>query len=185
MAKRRIEIGRDRAHLGGMKRFVLIGLVAAAAVAGCKQDAPAPPTHPLPTHAQPKLPGVRLWLGAEELSAEMAIRAIEVETGMMFRTNLDENAGMLFHLPFPQQASFWMANCPLPLTIAYIDPQGVIVEIHEMHPNDTNGVVAQSQNILFALEVNQGWFARHHIEPGTIIRSEKGTLRETFGARNP
>jgi uncharacterized membrane protein (UPF0127 family) len=141
--------------------------------------------HKLPAHAQSKLPTVRLWLGAEELSTEMATSAIEEETGMMFRTNLDDNAGMIFVFPSPQRASFWMANCPLPLSAAYIDPQGEILEIHELHANDTNLVVAQSPNILFVLEVGEGWFARHHVEPGTIIRTEKGTLRETFSARSP
>jgi hypothetical protein len=110
----------------------------------------------------------------------MAIRDIEQETGMMFRTNLAENAGMIFVLPFPQRASFWMTNCPLPLAAAYISPQGEIVEIHELHANDTNSVLAKSSDILYVLEVNQGWFSRHHIEPGTIVRTEGGTLRETF-----
>jgi uncharacterized membrane protein (UPF0127 family) len=155
------------------------------AVAGCQRNSLAPPpgkgpAHQWPTHAQPKLPTIRLWLGAEELSTEMATTEIEEETGMMFRTNLDEKAGMIFVFPFPQRASFWMTNCPLPLSAAYIDPQGQILEIHELKANDTNSVVAQSPDILFVLEVNQGWFARHHIAPGTIVRTEAGTLRETF-----
>ena len=61
-----------------------------------------------------------------------------MQTGMMFRTNLAENAGMLFVLPMPQQASFWMKNCPLPLSAAYIDPEGVILEIHDLQPHNTN-----------------------------------------------
>jgi len=73
-----------------------------------------------------------------------------------------------------------VANCPLPLSAAYVDPNGQIVEIHDLHANDTNPVTAGSSNIFFVLQVNQGWFARHQIEPGTIMRTEKGTLRETF-----
>jgi hypothetical protein len=189
MAKSGIEIEGFSAHLAGMKRFVFIGLLVAAAVAGCRRNSSAPPlgkapAHQWPTHAQPKLPTIRLWLGAEELSTEMATTAIEEETGMMFRTNLDEKAGMIFVFPYPQQASFWMTNCPLPLAVAYIDPQGQILEIHELKANDTNSVLAQSADILFVLEVNQGWFARHHITPGTIVRTEAGTLRETFFQRN-
>jgi len=92
---------------------------------------------------------------------------------------------MFFPLQQPQQARFWMLHCPLPLTAAFIDPQGQILEIHELHADDTNTVATDSRNILYVLEMNQGWFARHHIEPGTIVRSEAGTLEETFIRRTP
>jgi hypothetical protein len=144
----------------------------------------AKPAHVYPAHAQAKLPALRLWLGAAEVTAEMALTPLQQETGMMFRTNLDENSGMIFPLPHLQRANFWMLHCPLPLTAAYIDPQGQILEIHELRANDTNGVVAGSPNIFYVLEMNQGWFARHHIEPGTIVRTERGTLEETFIRRD-
>ncbi len=160
------------------------------ALAGCGKEPAAPtpaaqPQHVFPTHAQARLPTLRLWLGAAEVSAEMALSDIQIETGMMFRTNLEENSGMIFPLPQPQQARFWMLHCPLPLTAAFMDPQGQILEIHELRPNDTNTVATDSRNILYVLEMNQGWFARHHIEPGTIVRSEAGTLGETFIRRTP
>jgi uncharacterized protein len=193
-----IEMAGHCAHLVGMKWFVLIGLLGICALAGCDRNSEsrnsgslpgtAPPgqtpKHVFPTHAQSKLATLRLWLGASEVSAEMALTGLEQETGMMFRTNLDENAGMIFPLPHPQHADFWMKNCPLPLTAAYIDPHGQILEIRELHANDTNGVVAESPNILYVLEMNQGWFARHDIKLGTVVRSEKGTLQETFIRRN-
>jgi uncharacterized membrane protein (UPF0127 family) len=78
-----------------------------------------------------------------------------------------------------------MTNCPLPLSVAYINPQGEIRDIHEMRANDPTLVVADANDILFALEMNKGWFDRHHIVPGTIIRSERGTLLETFGRSSP
>ena len=173
-----------------MKCFVLIGLLGVLALAGCGRNPATPPpsampAHRLPAHAQPRLPAIRLWLGASEVSAEMALTGIQQETGMMFRTNMEENAGMIFPLPHPQRASFWMTNCPLSLTAAYINPQGEILEIHDLRANDSSSVVADSPNVLFVLEMNQGWFARHHIEPGTIVRTEKGTLRETFFRPNP
>ncbi len=59
-------------------------------------------------------------------------------------------------------------------------PGGVIEEIHHLEKNDTNSVVAASDNIQYVLEVKAGWFARHNISPGTVIRTEKGSLRETF-----
>jgi uncharacterized protein len=190
-----VEIANHSTHLGGMKcrgaclkiawGLVLPGLAGWLALAGCGQKPATPPpvaapAHVFPTHAQSKLPTLRLWLGASEVSAELAMTAVQQETGMMFRTNLDEDGGMIFPLPFQQRADFWMKNCPLPLSAAYIDPQGQILEIHELHAEDTNGVVAQSPNIYYVLEMNQGWFVRHHIEPGTIVRSEKGALQDTF-----
>jgi uncharacterized protein len=172
-----------------MKCLVLIGLLGVMAAAGCDQKStpppPSAPAHPLPTHAQAKLPTIRLWLGAAEVSAEMALTEDQQVAGMMFRTNLDENAGMIFPRPHLERASFWMANCPLPLSAAYIDPQGEILEIHELHANDTNSVESQSSNIYYVLEVNQGWFERHHMVPGTFVRTELGTLRETFRRQNP
>jgi uncharacterized membrane protein (UPF0127 family) len=184
--KRVIEFAGFSAHLNAMKSLVLILCLGVMALAGCGPKSTLPPVaassaHSLPTQAQPKLETIRLWLGASELSTEMALTAIQEETGMMFRTNLDENAGMIFVLPYPQRASFWMTNCPLPLSAAYIDGHGQILEIHELHANDPNSVEAEAANILYVLEVNQGWFDRHHIAPGTIVRTEKGTLGETFG----
>jgi uncharacterized membrane protein (UPF0127 family)/predicted small lipoprotein YifL len=173
-----------------MKSLVLIALLGVTALAGCGQKTASPPlllapAPQLPTRAQAKLPTIRLWLGESELSTEMALTPIQQATGMMFRTNMDENAGMIFPLPVPQRAAFWMTNCPLPLTAAYIDPQGQVLEIHELRANDATTVFSDAENIYYVLEVNQGWFAHHHIEPGTVVRTERGTLGETFGRSNP
>jgi uncharacterized membrane protein (UPF0127 family) len=177
---------RRSGHPVVMKCFVLIGLLGLIAATGCDQKlAPPPSGPPVPTHGQAKLPIIRLWLGSAEVSAEMALTSDQQQTGMMFRTNLDENAGMIFPLPQLERASFWMTNCPLPLAAAYINPHGEILEIHEMRANDATSVVAQSRNVLYVLEVNKGWFDRHHIVPGTTVRTERGTLQETFRRQNP
>ena len=115
--------------------------------------------------------------------AELALNSEQIQTGMMFRTNLAENAGMLFVFPMPHRASFWMNNCPLPLSAAYIDAEGVILEIHDLQPHNTNPVMASSGHVQFVLETNQGWFRRHHVAAGTVIRTERGTLLETFFGR--
>jgi len=134
----------------------------------------------LPTKAQPKLQTIKVWLGAEELIAEMARSPVEYETGMMFRTNMAENEAMIFVLPYVQQASFWMANCPYPLSVAYINTDGIIEEIHLLEPFNTNSVVAAATNIRFALETPQGWFDRHHVSTGAVVRTERGSLKQTF-----
>jgi hypothetical protein len=105
---------------------------------------------------------------------------VQQQTGMMFRTNLAENAGMLFVLPVPERASFWMMNCPLPLSAAYIDPEGVILEIHDLEPHNTNAVVAASDRIHFVLETSQGWFGRHNVTTGMVVRTEHGSLANIF-----
>lgn len=136
-----------------------------------------------PTQAQPKLPTVKLWLGADQMDAEMCVTPEQERTGMMFRKTMGTNDGMIFNLGYTGQASFWMKNCYVPLSVAYIDPDGVIQEIHPLQTMDTNPVLSTSQNIRFALETPQGWFDLHNIKPGTVIRTEKGSLMETFGQR--
>ena len=134
----------------------------------------------LPKQAQPKLPTIKLYVGPEIVDAEMALTSDQIQTGMMFRTNIQETDSMIFVLPYTQRANFWMKNCPESISVAYITPDGVIAEIHHLEHNDTNGVVAASDNIRFALETQDGWFGRHHITPGMAIRTEKGSLAETF-----
>jgi uncharacterized protein len=175
-----------RMLVGLMKWFALI--LAAMIFGGCQKTSPPPVATtpgmpPLPTQAQAKLPTIKLWMGSEEVSAEMALTGEQQMTGMMFRTNMEENAGMLFVFPGPFRASFWMKNCPLPLSAAYIDPNGTILEIVPLNSFDTNSVVAKSADVQYVLEMNQGWFKRHHIEEGMLIRTERGTLRETFFGR--
>ncbi len=151
---------------------------------GCDKPAAAPaefvdPSEP--KQAQPKLQTMKIFVGPEEMLAELALTPDQLRTGMMFRTNkLADNEGMLFPLAYTQQASFWMKNCPLPLSAAYIDPDGVIQELHELHPFDTNSVISARPNIRFVLETDQGWFERHKIQKGMTVTSERGSLLQTF-----
>ena len=134
----------------------------------------------LPKQAQPQLPTIKVWVGAEELITEMALTGPQQMTGMMWRTNMPENTAMLFAHPTPRQAGYWMKNCYVPLSIAYIDTDGAILEIHDMQPHDTNSVVSAAMNVRFALETPQGWFQRHHVSTGAVVRTERGSLPETF-----
>jgi uncharacterized protein len=167
--------------------LLLAAVLCGGCAGGCNKPA-SPATGPvadpsLPAAAQPKLSTMRLWLGAEEINAELALTGEQLQTGMMFRTNLAENAGMLFVFPLPHRASFWMKNCPLPLSAAYIDPEGVILEIRDLKPHDTNSVVASSDQVQFVLETSQGWFQRHQVTAGTVVRTEHGSLVETFSRK--
>jgi uncharacterized membrane protein (UPF0127 family) len=135
---------------------------------------------PLPTQAQPRLQTIKLRVGSEELEAEMALTADQERVGMMFRTNLTDNDAMIFVLPYTQQASFWMKNCPESLSAAYINPDGIIEEIRHLEKQDTNSVVAASANIRFVLEVKDGWFQRHNVNPGSMVTTRNGSLEQTF-----
>jgi|ERR1051326_8777559 uncharacterized membrane protein (UPF0127 family) len=166
----------------------LLPSLVAAVCAGCNRagsNAAAAPPLVLsePTQAQPKLPTLKLYIGSQEMIAELALTSEQLMTGMMFRTNMGQNAGMLFPLPYTQRASFWMKNCPLPLSAAYIDPTGIIQEIHDLQPHNTNSVVAASENIRFVLETPQGWFQKHHIGTNVAVTTERGPLMQTFFGR--
>jgi uncharacterized protein len=130
-----------------------------------------------PANAQARLPTVKLWLGSQELVAEIARESRELATGMMFRTNMSPNEAMLFLLPVPGQASFYMRNTIIPLSCAYIDGEGTILEVHDMKPKDEAPILSATSNIQFVLEVNQGWFKQNQIGPGTLVRTDKGALR--------
>jgi uncharacterized membrane protein (UPF0127 family) len=166
----------------------IFALIVLSFCAGCDKQADLTGTavstavaDPLePTQAQPKLQTLKLYVGANEMVAELALTPIQQHTGMMFRTNMAENAGMLFPLPSTQRASFWMKNCPYHLSAAYIDPDGIIQEIRDLQPYNTNSVVAASDNIRFVLETPYGWFEKHGVGTGVAIVTERGPLMQTF-----
>src|SRR5687767_7081008 len=103
-------------------------------------------------HAQPKLRTMKLWLGPKELTAELAISRVEIETGMMFREKMEEHEGMLFIFGQPHRTSFYMKNTFVPLSCAYVDSEGVILEIHDLKPLDETPVEAGSDLVQYVLE---------------------------------
>ena len=159
---------------------------------GCREDAVSAPAGQAPNtvqvrppnnsprQAQPKLPAVKLFVGTNEITAEIASTPIQIQTGMMWRTNLGEMEGMLFVFPRPQPVSFYMRNTLVPLTCAYIDPEGVILELHDMKPLDETSIPSASDQVQYVLEMNQGWFARHGVKPGMQFATPHGTFRQTF-----
>jgi uncharacterized membrane protein (UPF0127 family) len=91
---------------------------------------------------------------------------------------MGEEEGMLFVFAAPHRAAFYMRNTLIPLSGAYMDPDGRILEIHEMKPKDERPIPAASDRIQFVLETRQGWFERHGVGVGTLVRTEKGSLQE-------
>lgn len=175
------------------QRLIALLLLGVAVLTGCNKTPkiePAPPVfdidpvHGHLLHAQPKLPTINVWLGDQVLDTEIASRPVEIATGMMFRTNMPENEAMIFVFNDAAPRSFYMRNCIVPLSAAYISPTGEILQIIDMQPHDETGIPSESNNVQFVLEVPQGWFARHHVATGAIVRTERGSLQETFFKRN-
>jgi len=88
--------------------------------------------------------------------------------GLMHRTSMGADEGMLFVYPEEKPRSFWMKDTPLPLTIAYADRHGVIVKIADMEPYNTERVQSLYP-AMYALEMNRGWFAAHDVIEGDRI----------------
>lgn len=111
---------------------------------------------------------VELVLGGVTVAAEVADSPQERAIGLMGRSSLPVNQGMIFVYPDEAVRSFWMKNTPLPLSIAFIDKLGRVVHIAELKPNDTTPVSSQVP-AMFALEMDSGWFAEHGVTIGQPI----------------
>lgn len=121
------------------------------------------------TGPQPRLRTERLGIGMSVVTAEIAATQEQQMTGMMFRTQMGENEGMLFVNEVPGVRCFWMKNTLIPLSIAFIADDGTIVNIAEMQPRSEESHCS-SKPVRFALEMNKGWFAKRNIGPGTQVR---------------
>ena len=113
----------------------------------------------------------QIQIGNETLDVELAETPQQLAKGLRFRETLAEDAGMLFIFPKPQRLSFWMKDASIPLSIAYIQPDGKIVQIRPMQPFDETPIPSLSVSIAYALMVNQGWFERNGISAGTVIEN--------------
>jgi uncharacterized protein len=132
---------------------------------------------------QPKLATMKLWVGTNQVQAEIAMTENQIRTGMMWRTNMAEMEGMLFVFPAPQRVAFYMKNTLLPLSCAYIDPDGMVLELHDMKPLDESSIVSDSDQVQYVLEMNRGWFERHGIRPGMAVSTDQGNFSQVFSRR--
>jgi len=157
-------------------KSLLLPLVAALLIAPdlvADEVAPKPDGTP-----QPKLEQTELTIRDITIQAEIADEESERQSGLMFREKLEPDSGMLFVFPRPEPLGFWMRNTIIPLSIAYINPDGIILEIHDMEPLDESTVDSKASNILYALEMDQGWFEEKGILPGERIEGLPGPSKE-------
>jgi len=102
------------------------------------------------------------------VKAEIALTAEELQRGFMERKKIPDGTGMLFVFDRDRILSFWMKNTPHPLSIAYIDSNGIIKNIYDMEPYSL-AEIKSTYSVRYALEVPQGWFAANKIKEGDSV----------------
>lgn len=108
--------------------------------------------------------------GSTVVKVEVADEPRAVERGLMYRDSLADDAGMLFVFPRPQRLEFWMRNTKIPLSIAFMDARRKVLNIEDMQAFDDRTRHHSKGPAIYALEVNQGWFAKHGVKPGDTAR---------------
>jgi hypothetical protein len=114
------------------------------------------------------LPVVELKAGMHLIRAEVAADYGSRMQGLMHRKALAPNAGMLFVFDQAAPHCMWMKNTYIPLSVAFLDAQGAIINIADMQPHSEQSHCA-ARPALYALEMTQGWFAQRGIKPGTKL----------------
>jgi len=141
----------------------------AAVAAACVLAAPASGG----AQPQPPLPRVELQAGIHLIKAEVADSDATRARGLMFRERLGPNEGMLFVFQDRSRQCFWMRNTLIPLSIAFVDDDGSIVNIEDMQPR-TDDSHCSARPVRYALEMEQGWFGKRGLKAGTRLGGPKG-----------
>jgi len=116
------------------------------------------------------LKSVQLTAGTQLIQAEVAATEEQREQGLMYREKMERHAGMLFVFDRVAPQCMWMKNTALPLSVAFLDAGGRIINIEDMQPHtydshcSTRGVPAR-----YALEMQLGWFRVHQVKPGMVV----------------
>lgn len=141
-----------RMHISKKKRFILIGGL--SLILGAFY------------FSFPSSTDRYVTIQSHKLSVEMAYTPYLYQQGLMGRRSLPKNQGMLFIFPYSDHLSFWMKNTLIPLSIAFINREGIITEIIKM---DLGSQCKAREKVPFALEVNQGWFENNNIQIGDSV----------------
>ena len=119
-------------------------------------------------HAQTSMPRMDLTAGFYRINAEVASNHKDRMQGLMHRRAMQANEGMLFVFTQEERHCMWMRNTFLPLSVAFLDANGLILDIEDMEPQTEDNHCAAAP-ARFALEMNKGWFAGKGIKPGQRI----------------
>jgi len=136
-----------------LKKACLLALGLAVWTAGCSAGGEA-----------------RLKIGDHPLVVEVADTPGEQVLGLMNRDSLAADRGMIFIFGEPKRASFWMKNTSIPLDLAFLDSEGVILEIYPLVPFEEARVVSKSDRVAYAIETNRDWFSSRGLKPGLKVQ---------------
>jgi uncharacterized membrane protein (UPF0127 family) len=119
---------------------------------------------------QLQLPRVQLQIGMYQIDAQLASTHEQRAVGLMYRNDMPQHEGMLFVFEQAQVQCFWMKNTLMPLTAAFIDDDGRIVNLADMQPQTTDSHCS-AKPVRYVLEMKQGWFAAKQIRKGQQLKS--------------
>jgi uncharacterized membrane protein (UPF0127 family) len=134
-----------------LKAFFFVALLCAWTSAACAE-----------------LPQITLSVGSHKLTAEVASDDPQRSMGLMHRRMLPENRGMLFVFAETALHGMWMKNTYLPLSVAFLDRDGVIINIVDMQPH-VEKTHSATRPAKYALEMNQGWFKKRGVKAGDKV----------------
>ena len=159
MMSRYLEFTRTR---WGVSLLILSCI--AFSLTGCSEEAKA-------EHAPPNQ-WFEIQLGDKNIDVQIAYKQAEMAKGLMHRTSMGDNQGMIFFYDPPKQMSFWMRNTKIALDIGFFTSDGILSEVYPMYPMDETSVKSRRNDLLIALEMNLGWFAKNGIKPGDSFNLE-------------
>jgi uncharacterized membrane protein (UPF0127 family) len=116
---------------------------------------------------------IPLTAGIYVIQAEVAASDAERQRGLMLREKMGPNEGMVFVFETSSEVCMWMKNTLLPLSVAFIDEAGKIVNIEDMKPQTLDNHCGKKR-VRYALEMNQGWFKQKNIKEGSVIEGLPG-----------
>ncbi len=159
-----------------LSRLLIVSAALAAAVAlpGCGGE-------PAAVEEKTVADYFALKIGERPVRLQIAVRQGEQQRGLMERTTLGADEGMVFVYARPQQMSFWMRNTLLPLDIGFFDATGELREVRPMFPRDERTVRSHSAEIQFAVEMNQHWYRDRGVKPGAKL--DLAALKAALKAR--
>ena len=111
---------------------------------------------------------VTIGAGMHQIDAQVAATDEQRATGLMFRKQMPQHEGMLFIFERPSQQCFWMKNTLLALSAAFVADDGTVVNVEDMKPQTLDSHCSLKP-VRYVLEMNQGWFAKKGIKPGTRL----------------
>ena len=115
-----------------------------------------------------RFPTIQLSAGMHLIQAEVAATDPQRQQGLMFREKMAHNHGMVFVFDQANPQCMWMKNTPLPLSVAFLDADGKIINIEDMQPKTLESHCS-TKPAKYALEMNLGWFKQKNVKPGSAI----------------